>query len=141
MAADNKDIRIAELKDLVNQLTAQAKETNALLESLREELEKLRKASDEKDKTIRGLQEFVKYLQKKLYGSLRERHKIPEIDGQLSFFEEVLPPEQPLTGDADDSQSPEGIEAEYISDESLQKEKKKKTRKKHIWSRMKENRR
>ena len=113
-----KDIQLYELKDTITQLNTQLRLQNELLASLKEELEKSRLASEEKDKLIISLQEQLAYMKKKLFGSSSEKSN--NIPGQVSMFEEEE--ENTPTESGEESDNPaETMEAEYIIPEKPEK--------------------
>lgn len=113
-----KDIQLYELKDTIAQLNTQLRIQNELLVSLKEELEKSRASSEEKDKLIISLQEQLAYMKKKLFGSSSERSK--DIPGQISMFE--AGEEGTPTESAEEPDNPaETLDAEYVIPEKPEK--------------------
>jgi transposase/uncharacterized coiled-coil protein SlyX len=99
VAANEKDARIFELKDTINQLNEVIRNQNELITSLRVSV-------DNSNTTIGNLNEQIAYLTKKLFGTSSEKRN--DLSGQLNLFDEVeqeatdvdLPTEESATAKA-----------------------------------------
>lgn len=98
MAANSKDSKLMEYKDLIKQLNTTISAQNTLINSLQETV-------DNCNTTIANLQEQIAYLTKKLFGTSSEKAK--ELDGQMNLFDEA---EQEMATD------------EFIPEETVVKE-------------------
>ena len=84
MAKSANEQQILELKDTILQLNTTIKTLNELIESLRKE-------KDASAQEIANLKAQLEYMKHKMFGSSSER-RTDDIEGQLNFFNEEIPP-------------------------------------------------
>lgn len=106
MSQSARDVRLAELKDMINELNKTVSSQNKAMESMAAMLA-------EKDQRIAELAEELRLLRKKLFGSSKERTVFQPDADQLDLFEELGL-----------EREPEPVEAEFIEVKAHRKAKK-----------------
>ena len=99
MADSSKDIQLRELKDMINDLRKMIKTLQATVDAANKREEALTQERD-------NLKEEVDLLRKKLFGTSSEK-RVPDIPGQLNFFNEAELAQDPVLAQMEELGNPE----------------------------------
>lgn len=123
-----RDIRIAEMKDVITQLNntveslKKAFEESQVREAEKDQtIENMKAVDAEKDKRIKNLEAQVEYLAKKIFAAKSE--KTQDVPGQLNLFNEAEAEQDPSAREQVELPSPDEVQEAGGTEEKTRKKK------------------